>query len=203
MNMRSMVICLLWLGQVMSASSAGASSVVFSRDVVVVQTIRNNTQITEQEEEDAVDVMKAKSSEATTEDKTRRSVDDNAPVITNHNFVVTIKNAEVTDPSWIIAQNNLRDDYGILYLYPEAVQAKIEKSDNKNAYDILFVDSYGTIHAIAKNIVPAFLIEPLESNRPTKALLYLNSGVATALDIQLQDTVKHTLFPKKPDMVSE
>ncbi len=183
-----------------SAMPATSSSVVFSRDVITIQTVRLPEPPPENE---SVDVMSADAPTASEAEQQRRNASLGQPIVTNHPFVVTIKNIETADPSWIIAQNNLRQDYGILYLYSEAQNAMIEKTDDRKAYDILFIDSYGSIHAIAKNIVPATLLEPLESNKYTKALLYLNSGATDVYDVQLNDTVQHKLFPKKPNIVSE
>lgn len=185
------IICFAPLG-------AMASSVIFSRDVITIQTLRIAQS---PESEESLDVMAPDGSDR--EDMQRRDIVSNDPIVTNHPFIVTIKNIETTDPEWIVAQNELRRDYGILYLYPQSQKAAVKKSDNRKSYDILFIDNYGGIHAIAKNITPATLLEPIEPNKPTKALLYLNSGATDAYDIKLNDTVLHKLFPQKPNIITE
>ena len=179
--------------------SAMASSVIFSRDVITIQTIRTP----QTDDTPTNDVMSPDAPTQASQLDARRKLGNKQPIITNHPFIVTIKNIKTTDPEWIIAQQELRRDYGILYLYHEAQAAVIEQNNDSKPYDILFIDSYGTIHAIAKNIITASLLEPLSSNNNTKALLYLNAGTSDIYDIQLNDSVQHKIFPNKPNLVSQ
>lgn len=117
--------------------------------------------------------------------------------------------AEIRD-----AENAARSPGWFNYAVPEAkkaamltharpVVARVSSADGFAAVDVLFVDKYGAIRQIAPNLVPAELAEPISSEAPMLAVIYLKAGTVAALNIQPNDSVSHAIFAKKPVVITE
>lgn len=196
--MKYLVLLLtFWLA---NNSTTYASSVIFSRDTITIRTIREETIIVEPEKAEQDDNNTA---EESTDVQTTEPDTQIRKTIKNHQFVVTIRNAHNRNTKWVIGENEVRGQYGILHIYDQPSPAEIHATQSEAAYDILFIDSYGTIHSIAKNIVPSALLEPLMANKPSKAVLYVTSNTVDNLSLAPNDTVIHPLFPEKPKLVSD
>lgn len=91
---------------------------------------------------------------------------------------------------------------GVMAVYGAPHPLTIYASNNYAPVDMLFVDEYGAIVQIAPGIVPAELKDPIVCETPVLALLYLNGGAAASFGIQPGDTLTHTLFKKKPAVLT-
>ncbi len=166
---------------------AMASSVVFNRDVVKIHspvsipitTVGEETDIETAESENVAETMRT------------------------HQFYVTTRNGNARDADWIIDKTDIRRDFGVMYLLDEPAAASIRPSAVEERYDIVFIGSYGTIRAIAEDISPSELVEPLTIDSLVKALLYLDAGTTRRQGIRPSDTVEHSAFPDKPLVTSE
>ncbi len=119
-----------------------------------------------------------------------------------HQFFVTVNNADAMETDWIVDVSEIREDFGVLYVFNKPSPATIPPSESEQHYDILFIGSYGNIITIAQNIASASLAEPIEVRTPVKALLYLAGGSVKKLGISLKDRVLHPLFPTPPNITS-
>ena len=119
-----------------------------------------------------------------------------------HQFFVTINNADAMEADWIVDLSEIRNDFGVLYVFNKPSPATIPPSESEQHYDILFIGSYGNILTIAEDIAAASLAEPIEVKTPVKALLYLAGGSVKKLGLSLNDRVLHPLFPKPPSITN-
>jgi uncharacterized membrane protein (UPF0127 family) len=120
--------------------------------------------------------------------------------IREHVFYITAESSDAMSKSWFINSTNIKGNKGVLYLLDEPAIPTISPSTSLQANDILFIGSYGTIKAIAKNIKPSELAEPMELDIPVKGILYLEAGITDKLGIKSPDMVDYSAFPKQPNL---
>ncbi|TAE33740.1 MAG: DUF192 domain-containing protein [Alphaproteobacteria bacterium] len=118
-------------------------------------------------------------------------------------FIITIQNAQSNAANWIYDATDVHDEFGLLYVFDTPTTTRIDPSENQSAYDIIMISSYGEIRSIAKNIIPSELAEPIEVQRPVKALLYVEGGITNKYDIRVRDKIYHPLFPDRPEVQEE
>ena len=115
-------------------------------------------------------------------------------------FYITAESSDAMSKSWFINSTNIKGNKGVLYLLDEPSIPTISPSTSLQANDILFIGSYGTIKAIAKNIKPSELAEPMELDIAVKGILYLEAGITDRLGLKTNDMVDYSAFPKQPNL---
>jgi uncharacterized membrane protein (UPF0127 family) len=120
-----------------------------------------------------------------------------------HQFFVTVNDADARDADWILDLAEIKDDFGVMYSFATPSPASVPPSESEQAFDILFIGSYGNIVAMAQDIIASTLAEPIEVKTPVKGLLYLASGTVKRLGITRKDKVIHPLFPDAPNVEGE
>ncbi len=183
-------------------SELHASSVVFSRDVIIIRSVTDIPTTTVENE--GTEAATADNNENTENPENTEALQNTTiQNIRNHEFVVTIRNAERASADWITGSRDIRKNFGILSVYEHASIPTIAPDNTETPYDIVFIDNYGYIRTIAKDIVLAELIEPLRPTIKSKAMLFIAGGTADTLAIKLGDRAIHPIFPDKPNVVSE
>ncbi len=117
-----------------------------------------------------------------------------------HVFYITAENDDAASKNWFINSTNIKGNKGVIYLLDEPALPTISHSPSSVANDILFIGSYGAIKAIAKNISPSELAEPITLEIPVKAILYIEAGMSDKLGIKPFDMVSYSAFPKQPNL---
>jgi uncharacterized membrane protein (UPF0127 family) len=120
-----------------------------------------------------------------------------------HLFSITVERANSVKKEWMMQLSAIRGNKAILYLFDEPSIATISPSTSTQANDLLFINSYGMITTIAKNIAPANLAEPMQITTPAKAMLYIEAGLADRLQLKPQDKIEYSAFPKPPSFTGD
>jgi uncharacterized membrane protein (UPF0127 family) len=137
----------------------------------------------------------------TTEQEAKTSsIPKNFTQTREHVFYITAESSDAMSKNWFINSTNIKGNKGVLYLLDEPAIPTISPSTSLQANDILFIGSYGVIKAIAKNISPANLAEPMELDIAVKGILYLEAGITDKLGIETFDMVDYSAFPKQPNL---
>jgi uncharacterized membrane protein (UPF0127 family) len=212
----SSVLALISVGA--SAQESADSSIVFTRDTVMIESVVK-TPITR-----VIDPLPWQGQQA----KEGGNVPTNTNAVTRwstptipavkpapevkeeivtskrqHQFYITINNAQALEADWIVDMAEIHDDYGVMYVFSTPNPASIPPSESEQAYDILFLNGYGQIITIAESIEAAKLAEPITVERPVKALMYLEAGTAKRRGISVSDRVIHPLFPEPPSILTD
>ncbi|MEX2615055.1 MAG: DUF192 domain-containing protein [Alphaproteobacteria bacterium] len=84
-------------------------------------------------------------------------------------------------------------DAGMLFPYDRPQKVSFWMKNTFIPLDMLFIAADGTIESIRERTVP-HSEEPVRSKGAVKAVLELNSGTASRLDIKPGDRVRHAIF---------
>jgi uncharacterized membrane protein (UPF0127 family) len=176
--------------------SATASPLVYNRESLTIHSevdVPNPDYVPPQESDNAEINKPSKKSKAKTPPKTIKQK-------LSHIFYITTENESARSKDWLLSSMSIKGNKGVLYVLDKPSVPTIDPSEYDETNDIVFIGSYGEIKAIAKELNPAKLAEPMELEVPIKAILYLESGITEKLHIQPFDKVEHSAFPKKPNL---
>jgi len=111
----------------------------------------------------------------------------------SHEFIVEIARTDRQQRQGLMFRRRLAGNEGMLFVYSSA---KILKMWMKNTYlplDMLFIDAKGRIVNIVERTVPGSL-EIISSVEQAMAVLEVNGGTTSRLNIQKGDRVRHRAF---------
>ncbi len=106
-----------------------------------------------------------------------------------HHFDVEIADESEERSRGLMFRDFLSPESGMLFIYPREQIASFWMKNTFIPLDMLFIADDGTILQIAPKTVPHSL-EPVQSERPVRAVLEINGGQAEAMGIEVGDTVK-------------
>ncbi len=110
-----------------------------------------------------------------------------------HNFNVELADTEEERQTGLMFRESLPKDGGMLFDFGNPQPAAIWMKNTLIPLDILFIDTDGTVLAIARNAVPHSLRQ-ISPGVPVKGVLEINGGAAAELGINPGDMVVHPLF---------
>jgi uncharacterized membrane protein (UPF0127 family) len=208
---------MLWV-QSASAQESGDSSIIFTRDTLMIESVVKTpiTRIIEPlpwKGQPAATVTNIPTNTNALTRWTTPPVAAQKPepevkeeIVTSkrqHQFYITINSANSLEADWIVDMGEIHGDYGVMYVFSTPSPASIPPSESEQTYDILFLNGYGQIITIAQDIAAASLAEPIKVDRPVKALIYLEAGTAKSRGINVSDRVIHSLFPEPPSILND
>jgi len=88
---------------------------------------------------------------------------------------------------------DLADDAGMLFVYPESQEVSIWMKNTPLSLDILFVNADGRVHRVFENAKPQSL-DTIPSDGPVLAVIELKAGSAARLNIRPGAQVIHPAF---------
>lgn len=182
--MRLFIVFLFFLVQL--PTSAIAQPMLFSRETLNIVTLRQPPVVKNKKKKEKSD---------------KKEIADAGPITKRHPFVVEIHPLSATQFDWFLSREQLSLGRGILVVLDNKDELELSASNVNTPYDILFIQGTGKIQAIVPEVVLADLAEPLEITGRIRAVLYLRSGTAEALDIQPRDRVEHSLFSPAPKVL--
>ena len=110
-----------------------------------------------------------------------------------HSFTVELANDPEEVQTGLMNREELAADAGMLFDFGQPREANMWMKNTLIPLDMLFMDTDGTILAIARNAVPGSL-RRINPGVPVKGVLELNGGRAEELGIVPGDTVQHAMF---------
>ena len=108
-------------------------------------------------------------------------------------FTVEIADTNAKRERGFMYRTDIRDDEGMLFLFPVNRKASMWMANTPESLDMLFVDEYGRITEIVENAVP-FSRDLIQSRESVKAVLELKGGAAKRSGIAPGDRVEHSFF---------
>jgi uncharacterized protein len=110
-----------------------------------------------------------------------------------HKFDVWIADNDVRRMRGLMFVEDLADDTGMLFVYPESQEVGIWMKNTPLSLDILFVNADGRVHRIFENAKPQSL-DTIPSDGPVLAVIELKAGSAARLNIRPGAQVIHPAF---------
>jgi hypothetical protein len=107
-----------------------------------------------------------------------------------HRFRVELAESPSQRREGLQGRQTLDAKAGMLFVFDAPSVAAMWMKNTYIPLDMLFLDSIGSIVAIAENTQPMSL-EPIRPSEPAKAVLELNAGTVARLGIKLGDRVLH------------
>jgi len=110
-----------------------------------------------------------------------------------HKIDVWVADNDVRRARGLMFVEQLADDAGMLFIYPEPQPVGIWMKNTPLSLDILFVRADGRVHRIAENAKP-FSTDTIPSNGIVLAVIELKAGSAARLKIRPGAQVIHPAF---------
>jgi uncharacterized protein len=95
----------------------------------------------------------------------------------------------------LMCRSGLKDDYGMLFQFPNAADRAFWMKNTISALDIIYISVDGRIVSIQKNAKPLDTT-PLPSNGPASGVLEIRAGLSDQLGLKPGDRVEHPFFHK-------
>ncbi len=112
-----------------------------------------------------------------------------------HAFKVWIADNDARRTRGLMHVRELKDDEGMLFLYPRTQRISMWMKNTFIPLDMLFIRADGRIATIVENATPQSL-ETIDSGEPVAAVLEVKGGRSAALGIRRGDQVIHPAFPR-------
>ena len=113
-------------------------------------------------------------------------------------FTVEVRPLSFLDQHDFIAHQPFTDKEGMMMLVEPPAPAALKSANLIGKIDILFILEDGIIEKIAPNLALNELGEPLTSEKPVRAFVFLKAGQAQASDIRPGDRVDNPWFRTHP-----
>lgn len=115
-----------------------------------------------------------------------------------HRFEVELALTPDQRAQGLMFRTSLGEDAGMLFLFPEPRVVHMWMKNTMIPLDMVFLDDSGRILRITADVEP-LSTSLVSSERPARAVLELNAGVAERLGIRAGDRVVHPLFSERLD----
>ncbi|HEU5046260.1 MAG TPA: DUF192 domain-containing protein [Rickettsiales bacterium] len=113
-------------------------------------------------------------------------------------FTVEIRPLSFLQQHDFIAHQPFNDREGMMTLIDPPAKAQLKSSNLLGKVDVLFVKEDGIIDKIAPELSLPDLSEPIDSDKPIRAFIFLKDGAAQASDIRPGDSVEGSVFKAPP-----
>ncbi|HYB09553.1 MAG TPA: DUF192 domain-containing protein [Alphaproteobacteria bacterium] len=110
-------------------------------------------------------------------------------------FTVELANTPAEREMGLMFRSSLAPDAGMLFDFKEPQIVAFWMKNTLIPLDMLFIDKTGRIVRIVERAVPGSLT-PISSGEPVLAVLEVNSGTASRLEIHTGDIVDHPIFQR-------
>jgi uncharacterized membrane protein (UPF0127 family) len=110
-----------------------------------------------------------------------------------HKIDVWIADNDARRTRGLMFVQELADDAGMLFIYPESQPVGIWMKNTPLPLDILFVSANGRVHRVVENAKPQSL-DTIPSDGPVLAVIELKGGSAARLNIRPGALVIHPAF---------
>ncbi len=110
-----------------------------------------------------------------------------------HDFTVELADDPEEVQTGLMNRESMAPDAGMIFDFGEPREANMWMKNTLIPLDMLFLDTDGTILAIARDAVPGSL-RRINPGVPVKGVLELNGGQAEELGIEPGDVVQHEIF---------
>lgn len=110
-----------------------------------------------------------------------------------HRFRVEIARRPAQHSQGLMFRRRLAADAGMLFIYSAARRASMWMKNTYIPLDMIYIDGSGRIVGFYERAVPGSL-EVITSDQPVTAVLEVNAGTVSRLNIAVGDRVEHPAF---------
>jgi hypothetical protein len=110
-----------------------------------------------------------------------------------HHFRIEVASSRAARMRGLMERRHMDADAGMLFDFVRPMQINMWMKNTFIPLDMLFIDSSGRITGIAANTTP-FSTDVIASPEGVQAVLELNAGTASLLNISVGDRVEHDIF---------
>jgi uncharacterized membrane protein (UPF0127 family) len=118
-------------------------------------------------------------------------------------FSVDVRSPQFLMQKDFIAFQPFTDKEGMLIVIDPPQATSLQSSNMLAKADVLFLMEDGLIVKIAPELSMHNLAEPVNSDQPVKAILFLKAGMAKNSDIKPGDRVENALFKTHPVVIED
>jgi uncharacterized membrane protein (UPF0127 family) len=93
----------------------------------------------------------------------------------------------------LMFRKSMPETEGMLFIFQETRFVSFWMKNTFIPLDLLFVDDDGTVTSIARDTTP-FSLEPIPSEKPSRAVLEINAGASDRLGIDVGDHLRYAAF---------
>ena len=112
---------------------------------------------------------------------------------TSERFAVFLAEEPAQWARGLMLVREMPERVGMLFLYPRERMISMCMKNTLIPLDMVFIDNTGTVVRVAENTTPGSLAT-ISSQRPARAVLEINAGLARRLGIDPGDRVRHPVF---------
>ena len=113
----------------------------------------------------------------------------------SHIFLVEVAISVFDRQQGLMGRRSMPQNWGMLFDFKHPQKVHMWMKNTNIPLDMLFIDEKGKIGAIAKNTVP-HSTDIISSPHPARAVLELNAGTISRLNIKVGDRVIHQIFQR-------
>ena len=106
---------------------------------------------------------------------------------------VQVADNDVRRQTGLMFRKSMPETEGMLFIFQETRFVSFWMKNTFIPLDLLFVDDDGTVTSIARDTTP-FSLEPIPSEKPSRAVLEINAGASARLGIEVGDHLRHAAF---------
>ncbi len=105
-------------------------------------------------------------------------------------FDIEIADDEYQTQTGLMYRNNMKDNEGMLFIFPDSRQRSFYMKNTRIPLDIIYIDENRKIVSFQKNAKP-FDETSLPSNALAKYVLELNAGLSDKLNLEVGDKIDY------------
>jgi uncharacterized membrane protein (UPF0127 family) len=125
------------------------------------------------------------------------------PATVPHEFSVEVRPLSFLVQKDFISHQPFTDKNGMLFLIQPPQTARLSATRIVGKADVLLVTQDGVISKIAPELMLSSLEEPIDSQTPIHAFIFLQAGITKADNIQPGDRVESPMFKTHPVILEE
>ncbi len=192
------ILLTIFLSLVFTSVYADDTPVIYSKTVIKIIPSRPRVSAEATEQAEKNDNKKSASNVIKDAGNTKSS--DLFPDLkrVSKEFTVEVRPLSFLEQKDFISHQPFTDKEGMMMLIEPAQVAQLKSANLIGKIDVLFVSPDGIVEKIAPDLVLPDLLEPIDSEKPVRAFIFLKAGQAKDSDIEPGDYIENQLFKSHP-----
>lgn len=145
-----------------------------------------------------VQTLEEETSEEKEQTKEQDKAEKEAPIPSKHEMDVEVRDDQIPADRGMYINYKLDDEHALMTYFAESDVHALTQEQIYNTIDVLFVREDGTIVQIVPEISLTDMEDDITYEKPIRAFIFLQAGLAGAWGLQPGDHVVHGLFSPKP-----
>lgn len=117
---------------------------------------------------------------------------------TKHKFMVELALTEPQQRYGLMFRRSLPVNHGMLFVYTQTQKITMWMKNTFVPLDMIFVDKNGIVNGIVQRTIPLSKVI-ISSPKQARAVLEVNAGTVSRLNIKVGDKIEHPIFNRGGD----